>query len=164
MRLVVIGDSTGRITAGLRKLEKMKVTIGVHGDTGTYGTGGESVAEVAATQEFGSGNIPERSFLRAGIDQSYQTIGPDLIEQIQGMIANTGPTPTSIAKRGGVLILGAVRQVIADRIAPELAESTKQKRDEKGGNSVGVASNVGAYTPLVDTGQLWQSLTFKVEG
>ncbi len=164
MRLVVIGDSTGRITAGLRRLEKMKVTIGVHGDTGSYGAGGESVAQVAATHEFGAGNVPERSFLRAGIDQSYQTIGPDLIEQIQGMIEGQGPTPTSIAKRGGVLILGAVRQVIADRIAPELAESTKQKRDEKGDNSTGVASNVGAYTPLVDTGQLWQSLAFKVEG
>jgi hypothetical protein len=89
-------------------------------------------------------------------------IAMDLIEQIEHMIEGGTPQPGQIALRGGVLVLGAVRETIAAGIAPELSPTTKQRRDEKGSNSVGVASNVGQYTPLVDTGQLWQSLVVRV--
>ena len=127
-------------------------------------TAGYPIAELAAVHEFGTkdGRIPERSFLRAGLAKADEEIKLDLLGQIQDMIVTGAPSPHKIALRGGVLILGAVRKEISGGIAPALSEKTKARRDKKGSNSVGVASNVGQYTPLVDTGQLWQSLVVRV--
>jgi hypothetical protein len=162
MSVTVIQDHTGRIARQLRTLERKTVTIGVHGDSGTHGNTGETVASIAAQHEFGTSQVPERSFLRAGMAAKGDEIAMDLIDQIQHMIEGGTPQPGQIALRGGVLVLGAVRETIAAGIAPELSPTTKQRRDEKGSNSTGVASNVGQYTPLVDTGQLWQSLVVRV--
>lgn len=162
MRVKVGKSELPRIAAGLLKLERQQVTIGVHGDAGTRDGSSQTNAEIAAVHEFGDANIPERSFLRAGLNLAAETVPIDLAERIEAMIEGRGQTAQGIAKRGGVLILGAVRETIAAGIDPELSEQTKAARDAKGSNSTGVASNVGAYTPLVDTGQLWQSLVFRV--
>ena len=53
-----------RILREVAKLGGATVTVGVHGDTGIHGDGPETVAQVSATHEFGSGHVPERSFLR----------------------------------------------------------------------------------------------------
>tara|TARA_R110000868_G_scaffold312282_3_gene573193 strand:- start:5347 stop:5850 length:504 start_codon:yes stop_codon:yes gene_type:complete len=162
MRVEVKTNNSQRILRQLIALERQQVTIGVHGDAGTRDGSAQTNAEIAAVHEFGDANIPERSFLRAGLDTAAETVPIDLAEQIEVMIEGGTMTPKKIATRGGVLILGAVRETIAAGIDPELSEQTKAARDAKGSNSTGIASNVGAYTPLVDTGQLWQSLVFRV--
>lgn len=162
MSVTVVSDQTGRIARQLRLLERKTVTIGVHGDAGTHGNSGETVASIAAQHEFGTSSVPERSFMRAGMAANGDEIADDLVKQVSKMIEGDGLQPGQIALRGGVLIQGAIRETIAAGIDPELSPTTKQRRDEKGSNSTGVASNVGQYTPLVDTGQLWQSLVVRV--
>ena len=66
-------------------------------------------------------------------------------------------------QRIGVVTVGAVKETILSRIPPPLAPSTVQRRLEKGSHGGGSESKADALTPLVDTGQLIQSIQFKIE-
>lgn len=124
------------------------VLIGVPKSAGNY-EDGVHTATVAAVNEFGSadGRIPERSFLRSGIEDSkpqiiklYEKMMPDAIDKdldirtIQAMI--------------GELVVGNVVQKISEGIGPANAPSTVKAK--------------GSSTPLVNTGHLRQSITYVI--
>lgn len=169
MRVRRVRSETDKVAARLRQLSRTVVTIGVHGDA-PHPTDDDGKAlpitmpELAAVHEFGAPerHIPERSFLRAAMAKDAQHILDDLRLKLDDVINGT-MSPQKLATRGGVLILGAVREVISAGIRPELAEVTKASRDKKASHGGGLVANVGKYTPLVDSGQLWQSLVFRVD-
>jgi len=169
MRVTRVRSESDKVAARLRQLGRTVVTIGVHGDAPNP-TGDDGAAlpitmpELAAVHEFGSikRKIPERSYMRTAMAKDSHEILYDLRQKLQDVIEGR-MSVKKLATRGGVLILGAVREVISAGIKPELAESTKESRDKKASHGGGLAANVGKYTPLVDSGQLWQSLVFRVD-
>lgn len=101
------------------------------------------VAELAAIHEYGLGNNPERSFLRATL-QEQQSVYDALFNR---------STKDSIAKRYtaiGKQAVADIREKIDRHIPPPLAESTIAQK--------------GHDHPLIDTEQLYNSLTFTVKG
>lgn len=56
-----------KLVAKLRRMDNKQAEVGIQG--GNYPKTGESVAQVAAKNEFGSGIIPERSFMRSTFDE-----------------------------------------------------------------------------------------------
>lgn len=113
------------------------------------GDGAATLLEIAAIHEFGAGPIPQRSFIRATIDQRKADIA-----KLQGVLAGqvlAGKlTPDQALTQLGAKVASWMQQRIASGIAPALDPAT-------------VAAK-GSSVPLVDTGQLKASITFLVEG
>lgn len=129
----------------VRRMESRAITVGVHDDTGSY-PGGESVAQVAAWNEYGTENIPERPFLRATMAKrrkKYRTI--------MGTIAAAAIEGKASVKEGmarlGELARSDVRNSIVNWSEPGNAPATIRKK--------------GRDDPLVDTRRMVTSVEYK---
>lgn len=117
--------------------------------------GGGSVLDVATTHELGLGNVPKRSFL---VDYFEENQGR-MVQQAKALMRSvvTGKrNQRDVLELLGQRWAGEIQQRIAQGIPPGLAESTKAaKRRRFGKNS---------DTPLIATGQLRASISYRVKG
>ncbi len=117
------------------------VKVGVQGSAG-----GESV-DVASIHEFGLGDHPERSFIRAWADADKQELLDDERKLAESVIKGTN-TAASALEKLGVLFAAKAQKFIQDgRVSP----ATVKSGDE------------GSNTTLIDTGQLVSSISHEVE-
>ncbi len=151
-----------RLRNELRQLGMLRTTIGVHDDTGKHDGSDVTVAEVAATHEFGSGRIPARSFLRKTFDEKEGYIVGVLDDGVSDVVAERY-TPMQVMDRVGMVVRGAVQTTIQAGISPPLSAQTIAARDAKAAHGGGLQSMAGQHTPLIDSGQLLSSITHKVE-
>lgn len=161
---VTITDNRRLYDAIQREVAKLRgavVTVGIHGDDAGRDGGTLTNPQIGAIHEFGSGRIPERSFLRSTVD------GSDLIattaEQSASDVAHGKASADKAANRLGVVAVGAVKRTIQSRIPPPLSQQTLERRAAKGAHGGGLASMGGAATPLIDSGQLIQSIQYRAE-
>ena len=126
------------------------VTVGIHSGEGAAPTaGGGTVADVASIHEFGLGDNPERSFIRAWADQD-KAKHEDAERRLAESIIKGTNTPDSALEKLGVLLAAEAQKFIQDgRVSPPLDPVTIERK--------------GSSTPLIDTGQLVSSITHKVE-
>jgi phage gpG-like protein len=142
-RLRALAQSTRRVRVGILSDSPKKAREGA--------TGKLSLLEVAALHEFGApeANIPQRSFIRATIDEKRADI-----ERLQFAVAKRVAlgeiTEAQALNALGAKVAGWVKARIAAGIGPELAPATIAKKKSS--------------KPLVDTGQLRSSITHVVEG
>lgn len=109
---------------------------------------GESVAEYAAKNEFGSGNIPQRSFMRTAFDENLTRI--EAITAIQyGKILDQ-----DIGVRQGIGIIG---QAITGMIKIKIRQIVSPP------NSAYTIAKKGSSKPLIDFGQMFGSITYVVK-
>lgn len=141
---------------GLRALERRlrnarfaRVTVGIHEDAGE--SGGVTIAEIGAFQEFGTRTIPQRSFIRQTIDMKAADIRA-LQRRLAKRVVRKADRMQPRQALGilGEAITSMMRARIRAGITPTLAASTLASKKS------------GRETPLIDTGQLIQSLSFKV--
>ena len=142
-RLRALAKSTRRVKVGILSDAPKKARKGSAGKL--------SLLEVAIVHEFGApaANIPQRSFIRATIDERAADIA-----RLQRVVAQRVAMGEITEEQGlaqiGAKVAGWIKARIADGIAPPLAESTvRRKKSTK---------------PLVDTGQLRSAITHAVEG
>lgn len=107
----------------------------------------ETVGEIASRHELGLG-VPERSWLRAWVDENQKTIREDLRKVMRQVLRG------KMTKEQGVEILGlkyvgAIQTRISNGIQPANAPSTIARK--------------GSSTPLIDTGQLRSAITHILE-
>ncbi|KLU15081.1 MULTISPECIES: hypothetical protein [Xenorhabdus] len=147
------GNFDGKILKALQEkieaLKKVKVVVGVpasknHRDDET----GRSNAEVAAAHEFGvPGHIPERSFLRSTLQENKEGAVRFLVNGIRQALEDNTDTKQPFELVGRQMA-GQVQRNIQAGINPPLNPKTiKRKKSSK---------------PLLDTGQLLQSITYEV--
>jgi hypothetical protein len=108
-----------------------------------------NLVSVATVHEFGSGNIPERSFLRATVDLNKKRYFEIQFRALKDFVDGR----LSIVDGLSVLGFSAVRDCqnrIVSGIKPRLKPATIESRIKK------------SSTPLLDTGQLRQGITFEV--
>lgn len=119
--------------------EKAEAT---HGEDGS----GISVGAIAEIHEYGLG-VPERSWLRAWVDGNRG----DIAKRISGLAKAAAAgriTPPQAAAQLGMWCVGQIQKRIASGIGPELADATIARK--------------GSSVPLIDKGQLRQSVTSRV--
>lgn len=106
----------------------------------------DQVVQVAAVHEFGAPkvNIPERSFLRSTFDEQREPINQAL-EKVYEQVAAGQRTTRQAFSRVGEWFKGKVQNKIRDLKSPALATETIKRK--------------GSANPLVDTGQMMQSVT-----
>jgi len=127
---------------------KPSVAIGVLEDSGDHGDG-LSVAEVATFNEFGTETIPERSFIRSTVDQNFN----NYLERSRKLQSKVILQELSVKEALSVLgesIQSDIIKTINAGVDPENDPKTIERK--------------GSSTPLIDTGQLKQSIRYKVDG
>lgn len=122
---------------------KEKLEIGFF-ETARY-PNGVFVAQVARYNEFGTLNIPMRPFFRNAIQKNIKKWYATLQNAI-----NQNATPSKALSIVGEVARADIIQSITDLKAPPNAQSTiKQKK---------------STNPLIDTGLMRRSVTYKVKG
>lgn len=153
--VVDIDQGYKKIMQDLLRLEKGNVLVGVQDGSVTQAAvkrghkkkAGFSMAQIAAANEFGTKNIPERSFLRTAVDQNLNKI--DEYSQLQvGKVIDRKESPEKAFGLIGQLLTGLIQKKIREiRTPPNAPATIKKKRSSK---------------PLIDFGQLIASIRYKV--
>lgn len=126
-----------------------KVDVGIF-DSGATEPDGMTVLEVAIVHEFGSDarGIPERSFLRAWFDENSDNCRAAMAAMMQAVLEGKYAKDQAI-------------ELLAQRFVAEI-----QKRIAQGippPNAPATIAAKGSATPLIDTGQLRSSISYKVK-
>ena len=119
------------------------VLVGIHEDKSQRSGGEINNATLGAVHEFGTNNIPARPWLNPGVasgEKEYLSI----IERV----LNDGEQLDVAMERVGVVAVGKVQKYMRDLRTPPNAPSTIKRK--------------GSSNPLIDTGALRQSVTYKV--
>ncbi|WVH13983.1 hypothetical protein CASP1_00062 [Alcaligenes phage CASP1] len=129
----------------LSKLQGAQVAlVGIHEAAGMHESGDLTVAAVGAYNHFGvPDKIPARPWLDVGVDTGTK----EYLETIEEGIAE-GLDSKQILEQVGALAVGYTQQFITDLRDPPNADSTIKKK--------------GSDNPLIDTGNLRQSVTYSV--
>lgn len=119
---------------------------------------GTPVAFVASVQEHGSviQNIPPRPTLRPSMTKNKQMYADALQRGIKASIKGEIEL-SDVLEQIGMLSAGHVGEEISNVNDPILSDKTVQARARR------AASGMASSKPLVDTGQMLQSVTSKVE-
>jgi hypothetical protein len=125
------------------------VRVGIIGSDAQQVDGGGdlTVVDVATKHEYGIG-VPKRSFLRAYVDEHEARI-KKYVRNVGKRIMD-GEDVAEALNALGVVVVGEIRTRIANHIKPP--------------NSQRCVDIKGSDTPLVDTGQLWSSITHAIDG
>jgi len=137
----------------LKQLDKAYVTIGVHDDAGKYTEGNPppDVVEVALWMEYGTKNIPERSFIRSTVDEHRSQIN-QWREQALRQIMFDGKSVKDALESIGFKVQALIQNKIKSNVPPPLADSTAARKRKSG----------VAPVTLINTGLLLRSITYKV--
>jgi hypothetical protein len=147
--------SSGKSDNILKKLKKNleeapELLVGVPQDAIPY-PDGTPVALVGAVHEFGSSNVPERSFIRTAINENLDKyIG--MAERGSKKVVEGKLSFEQVANLIGTEAQGDIQDKITEISTPALAASTLRQREKKGSTP----------NPLVDTGQLRQSIRYEI--
>lgn len=129
----------------LQKMTEMEVRVGFQGDE-KY-EDGTSIAEVAAHNELGSSDTPERPFMRQSFEnhESELQVACDAANRL----VSSGGSADQALQQIGVVAKGLVQEEIVNGDFAPNAESTIRKK--------------GSEQPLIDTGTMRQSVNFVVK-
>ncbi|MGY4689342.1 hypothetical protein [Salibacterium sp. K-3] len=91
--------------------------------------------------------IPERSYVRSTYDEKEKEMAANMEKLLQGVV-DFNITPKQAYDRIGAWLVSAIQEKIRNIKSPPNANTTKEAK--------------GSSNPLVDTGRLRQSITWKV--
>lgn len=134
----------------LRLKEKSVVLVGVQGDLAAEPHAGADVSnvQIATFQEFGTTRgVPERPFLRGTIDENRERYANMVQKSAERIVDGKSSVDKELAL-WGEKIVGDVKQRIAAGIDPPLQPATIARK--------------GSSKPLIDSGQLRNSITYTV--
>jgi hypothetical protein len=182
-------DMSKKISAALKKLSNSSVYIGVAdegadrkavpGAKGAVPTN----AQLAYIHETGSParNIPARPFLRPGMRDSQNRWQPMLDQAVTAALKGDEAGIDKALHRAGIIAVAAVKQTIVAKIPPPIKPATMAaRRRHRGGGKkkrearaeyrefykqyrAGAATmDMSSVTPLVDTAQLLNSITYVI--
>lgn len=146
----VIRRTTGKGLDGLiqyvQDMENEKVLVGV-----TKSTNGGRNAVIAMTHEFGSPvkNIPERSFLRSTLLENGDEYARLLANEIPNAIQSGVLSSAEAYGRLGLKVSNDVKLKLASGDFAPLSQRTIDRK--------------GSSKPLIDTGELRQSITWELK-
>ena len=142
-----------------------EVAIGFQGSTGNapHKNGkGASVADIATFNEFGTRTIPQRSFMVSTMDENRRQL-LRMNRNLYFKIAAGTMTTERALEIMGIRIKSLIQKKITDLRDPPNAPSTiRRKRKRSTNRRIGVEGGDSGVNPLIDTGQMRQSVSYKV--
>lgn len=126
---------------------RARIDVGIIDGDRPHGNDGATVLEVGLYNEFGTDRIPARSFIRAWFDENEAKNREDLAKLMQSVVTGAR-TKEQILELLGARFVGEIQARIAEGIDPPNAKSTIERK--------------GSSTPLIETGVLRSSISFRV--
>ncbi len=136
-----------RFQQELKKLQKLNVKIGFEGGK-AFEEDGTDILDIAMWNELGTVNSPSRPFMREAVDGNESIINEFLKQQKELFVK--GQSAEVTLHKIGVFMKGLVQDKIVTGSFTANAPSTVEKK--------------GSATPLIDTGNMRQSVNFVVKG
>lgn len=133
-----------RLTELAKQAATAKVRVGIIEQANYDGSDGESVAQVAFWNEYGTATIPPRPFFRNTIAEHKDEWPKQAAEMLE---VNGGDVRQALADMGEGVKGQIVETIQAFREPPNAAATVKKKGFDK---------------PLIDTGTLWRSIDYEV--
>jgi len=130
-----------------RLIQKTKKRGAGSVDIGLFGNQGSDLVYYATVNEFGEGRVPERSFLRSAIDENKEKIRKFVTIEFAKVVKRE-QTMIKFTKRLGVFGVALVQ--------------AKIKKGPFKKNHPITIKRKGSDKPLIDTGRMRQSITFRV--
>lgn len=146
-------SNADQLRRAIDDIQRKRVNVGWF-ETQRY-EDGTPVAYVATIQEFGHGSIPPRPFMRPTIAEQ-RAAWRDTLARGSKRVLNGQMEIQQMLLAFGLSAAGDVAQTIKAVTAPPLAPATLKARQSKK-KTPGVSNK-----PLVDTGQMLQSVTAQV--
>lgn len=131
-------DNTDKIIRDLRRFTSEKVVVGIINP---------EIAEYGAYNEFGTKDIPERSFLRSTYDEKIAKWQRQIQATIRKILRMESDGSNALTQLGEVAVKDVQRK-ISSNIAPPNAPST-------------IAKKGAGKTTLYDTGKLTRAITYE---
>ena len=158
----VVKDDTPKLKAALKKANGSYVTIGIHEDAGEY-EDGTSVVSVALWNEFGTQNIPERSFFRSTLEENESKINAWREEAIKNITEKNWPASKAL-EMIGLRVQILIQNKIKSNVPPPNAPSTIKAKQASGvapksGFKKGFEGRTGT---LINSGLMLRSVTYRV--
>lgn len=147
---MTIRDRDNGYKALLEKAKKLSegkpfVEVGILATEGDAEKGpGLTLFEVAEQHEFGFG-VPERSFIRAFFDENEDEVRKMLVKHMPDTLGKSDKK--EVMHKLGIWLVAKCQTRIRAHIEPALSPMTVQLK--------------GSSTPLIDTGQLWTSISYR---
>lgn len=146
-----VTDTDKGAEALLKRLaSKLSLTVGIHEEEGSTERGGATLAEIGFIHDQGLGNVPARPWLSGYVDGQRERIRADLRE-LGGKMLRPDVSPEAFAQEAevlGAVYVGEIQRGMSDGIPPPLQQRTIDRK--------------GSSVPLIDTGALRSSVTYKV--
>jgi len=139
-----------KFTIQMKKLAGMTVVVGIPASKNKKHAGdGKTVAEIGATHEYGvpEQGIPQRSFLRVPLMKKGKELIDSISKDLKFSKIDTTKALGKLGARGRNVVLEAFKTQGYGKWKP-LSQTTIEMK--------------GSNKPLIDTGQLRQSITFEV--
>lgn len=129
------------------KIVKVGFPEGTEAVTVSY-PNGTRVVDVAVGNEYGTDNVPARPFLGLSSADINNQCAPILEQSAAALNNNNTQQYDQLLDTAGNLAAGIVKQQITDLRSPPNAQSTIERK--------------GSSNPLIDTGLMRQTVTYKV--
>ncbi|MFG1417178.1 hypothetical protein V5F38_05110 [Xanthobacter sp. V0B-10] len=163
MKIQTTKNKVSGVIASLKGLTKQDVLVGIPDENAPRTEAEEEArrgepinnATIGYINELGSpaGNIPARPHLMPGIDRAKDKIASHLVTGAKGTLSGVADAASIALEKVGLEATSAVKMVITEVIPPPLAERTLADRKARGRTG---------ETPLIDTGQYRNSITYVV--
>lgn len=137
----------------LEKAKRMEVAVGILEGSQNEGSQNEgtSIAEYAAYNEFGTGDIPSRPFMAMSFDENLAEINADFKRQGNRMVQGKATANVALTVIGQKHAARVQNTITGRDILPALAPST-------------VAAKKGSTKTLVDTGAMANAVQISIRG
>lgn len=119
--------------------------VNVEGEKKGFAHASLNLIDIVVWMEFGTVTVPERSFIRATADEIKADMR-EYIAGLMGIIADGGISVEQALDRVALKVIKHTRERIRKGVPPKLALATIARK--------------GSSTPLIDTGQLLNGMTF----
>lgn len=159
MAKVIYGRGIARLRKEMESIKNARLEVGFF-DTAVYPSG-IPVAYVASIHEFGWGPIPARPFMRPAIaekrDQWVRNFAGGFRAVTDGKL-----TTRQVLEQMGARITGHIKESIQSVTSPALSDATVAARLNRLSSGVAATAGPSIGKPLVATGQMLNSVDYKV--
>jgi|WetSurMetagenome_2_1015567.scaffolds.fasta_scaffold218219_3 phage gpG-like protein len=152
----LIKNNLGKLNKSFTKLADLELLVGVPKEHDARKEEGMNNATLAYIHDNGSpaNNIPARPFMKPGIQAVRSKLNARMKLAAQHALAGTEGSGERDLHIAGLLVQSSIRNTINEGIQPALEDGTIAARKRRGRSGT---------KPLVDTGQLRNSITYVVK-
>lgn len=168
MSLKETGPGLGKIAERLDRLAKMHLLVGIPADRESRSGEPINNAALGYVHEVGKPKlgIPARPFLRPGLRKAKDAMHPHLGQALHDALHGDDPRPGM--ERAGMIAVSSVRNRFVRNDWPPIQEASIASRlRRRGMTGKSLKRALDKYPrppkPLVDTGQLRNSITYVIE-